>query len=357
MKPPALKEMLQKECHINPLFKKGRDHTLVMALIYVAARFSDPIITPIISGIPLELEFNLIFGLLVAAAIGYSAMLGSVKLAGFLCLLAPVGNMGMMISAAETYSGGFTEMMRRAPTAWYILAVSIICGAVGIVLLVDKSAAAFGKRRKEIQKEYVAALKAYSNAPKNREGGVSDHQAMNQPKEQVESQAPMQKMPPREDMDTNAETRQTESEPPMAAQPREEASTEIAAETKAEPRQQAIAEYMAEFEGVSSTLRAFSTPSPVSQVSKQRFFNLYREMVCKKFGCGEEEVDSATYILIFPGNKLALMKWLPEEKKIYFESNTKRYDTQFHTLMLHVIDYLSKSIGAKFDITDLSKEG
>ena len=354
MKQPVLKKMLQNERHMNLMFNKGWRHTLVMVLIYTAVRFSDPIVA-IACGKPVELEFNLIVELLVPVCIGWVAMLGNVKLAGLLCLLTPAGNAMMIASAAKTYSGGFVEMLHRAPMTWYILAMSVICGAVGIALLIDSAAAAFGKRRKEIQKEYAAAVKAWANEARHKDEVHSEHQEpelVKPPEKQaaVQVQEPIRCIPLQEEAIQKAAVETLAKESVVEKEPEEDLR-----KAKDDSRQQAIAEHMAELEKETLTLRASSIPNAVSKVGKQRFFDLYREMVCKEFGCCEEEVDSATYILVFPGDRLVRMKWLPEEKKIRLESNTKRYGAQFHALMLDVVSYLSKTMGVKFDITDIDE--
>lgn len=353
MKQPLLREMLQKECQRNSSFHKGRRRTLVMALIYIAARFSDPIVGTMVRGVPPELSFELIFGLFVSVCIGWVAMLGDVKLAGVLCLFTPVGNTVAMMSAAKLYSGGFAEMLRRTPLAWYILAMSVICGAVGMVLLIDRTTAVFGRRRKEIQKEYAAALKMWADETRHNQGKpVEQHQPEMEklPKEQAADHEPdaARYVPLYE------ETRVQNDAVEMIEKEAATERTSQEAEEKAKddlPRQSA-AKHLAELEEEPFTLMASSIPTVIAKVNKQRFFDLFRQMVCKEFGCNEEKVDPTAYILVFPENQLALMQWIPEEKKICIKSNTKRYGAQFHTLMLEVISYLSKAMGEKFDITD-----
>lgn len=165
MNKPILKDMIQNEILTNPTFQKGRKCTNTLMFIYIAVRFSDPIVSPILANIPFEISFQILFGLFTALCIGLIAVKGSVKLAGVLCLLTPVGNTTMMMIAARSYVGGFVEMMNTAPTAWYVLATSIICAIIGVWLLADKTIAAFGKRRKTLQKEYVLLLKAGATAP------------------------------------------------------------------------------------------------------------------------------------------------------------------------------------------------
>lgn len=160
MNKPILKGMIQNEIQTNPTFQKGRKCTKTLMFIYIATRFSDPIVSPILAKIPFEVSFQILLGLFIALCIGLIAMTGGVRLAGVLCLMTPVGNATMMLIAAKSYAGGFVEMMHTAPTAWYVLATSIICAIVSVWLLVDKSIVAFGRRRKELQKEYATLLKA-----------------------------------------------------------------------------------------------------------------------------------------------------------------------------------------------------
>lgn len=142
----------------------------------------------------------------------------------------------------------------------------------------------------------------------------------------------------------------------IRGQPQKKISEETAEKAEDDLHRQTIAAHLAELEAEPFTLVASSIPTAASKVSKQRFFDLFREMVCKQFSCREEEVDPATYILVFPENGLAFMRWLPEEKKICIESNTRRYGEQFHALMIEVVSYLSKHMGVKFDITDRDEE-
>lgn len=354
MKQPSLREMLQNERRMNPLFHKGRQHTLVMVLIYIAARFSDPIAGTLLSSVPPELDFDLVFGLFVSVYIGWIAMLGDVKLAGVLCLLTPGGNTMAMMSAAKLYSGGFAEMLRRAPLAWYLLAMSVVCGAAGIALLTDRAIAAFGKRRKEIQKEYAAALKTWTNdAKRNEEERTEYHQPEieKSPKEQAAAYKPdaVRYVPLYEEARVHNDADEIADKKPTT----EKTPQEPEEETKDDLRRQRVTKYLAELEEEPFTLMASSIPTALAKVNKQRFFDLFRQMVCKEFGCCEEKVDPTVYILVFPENQLALMQWVPEEKKICIKSNTRRYGVQFHALMLEVISYLSKNMGVKFDIMDI----
>ncbi len=173
MNKPILKEMVQNEILSNPTFRKGRKYAKVLGIIYIVLRFSDPILSTILANIKFELDFQLLFGLLVSLWIGTAAIRGSVKLSGALFLLTPVGNVFMMLMAAKDYTGGFTEMMRIVPTAWYVLVMSVLCTIVGVWMLVDKNIAEFGRRRRVLQKEYVELLKAWGTAPATADAGKS----------------------------------------------------------------------------------------------------------------------------------------------------------------------------------------
>ena len=232
--------------------------------------------------------------LLFAVLIGYLGIIGSVKLMSGLCLLTPVVNTMMMFSAAQGYTEGFTEILSVAPAAWYVLAFSIICAVVGIVLLANGSARYFGKRRLELRKEYADLVKEYAFIRENEKSSSG--------------------VRPAADV--------------------------------------LIEEDPAEIEGQLLTLRAHSIPNAISKVSKKSVFYLHRELVCKKYKCIDYAVNDETYILTFAGNKKALIKWVPDEKSIYVESSTKYLDEEFHELMLDVIKYLGKNMGSKFEVAD-----
>lgn len=161
MNKPILKDMIKEEMRSNPLFQRGRKYAQVLVALYAVIRFSDPVLSSIIAKAPLEGSFQLVFGLLTALCIAFLGMMGSVKLSGALCLLTPIGNIAMMMVSAQNYAGGFAGMMSAAPIAWYLLGASILSAIAGIGLLADKRIGAFGRRRKEIQREYASLLRAW----------------------------------------------------------------------------------------------------------------------------------------------------------------------------------------------------
>lgn len=163
MKKPILKDMIKEEIKGNPAFQQGRKYALVLVAFYAVIRFSDPVLSSILADAPLQGGFQLVFGLLTALCIAFLGMMGSVKLSGALCLLTPIGNMAMMMVSAQRYEGGFAEMMATAPIAWYLLGASVVCAIAGIGLLADKRIGTFGRRRKEIQREYASLLRAWSS--------------------------------------------------------------------------------------------------------------------------------------------------------------------------------------------------
>lgn len=226
-------------------------------------------------------------------------------------------------------------MMNTAPVAWYVIVVSIICAITGIWLLVDKNVAAFGRRRRELQKEYVDLLKAWGTAPASDESDL-----------------------PQEDVIVS-DVLPKESESVIEACYKEE--IQLRQEEHAElqrlnevSQQENIAKLMHEFKGEDSTLRAFSKVNMISKIPNKRFFDVQRELLCRKFGCSETEIDPATYVIAFPIEGKVLMRWLKEEKRLYMESDTKRYSMQFHKSALDAIAYVGKLIGSKLITTDIS---
>ena len=209
-------------------------------------------------------------------------------------------------------------MMQVAPAAWYVLATSVSCAIIGILLLANGNVRYFGKRRLELQKEYAVLVKEYAYI--------------------------------REDEKVNSDIHTVEKVP-VEEESEEEIEEEIM-ETDNDSFVSAEEYNLDEFEGESSPLHARSIPSAISKVNKKSVFDLHRELVCKKYKCIDQAVDAETYVLTFAGNNKVLIKWIPEGKNIYIECSANHFDEEFHGLMLDVIKYLGKNMGSKFEITD-----
>lgn len=377
MNKPSLKNMIENECANNERFKNGRKLVIALVCIYLAVRFSDLIIPTLISGVPFEIDFGVVASLLFALLIGFLGIIGSVKATAVLCLLTPVVNMLMLFSVAREFPGGFAGMLRLAPAAWYVLIVSAVCTVIGFVLLLNGKVRYFGKRRIELQKEYAALVRAYG-AGLDEEDAVAEWEEV--PQENVSGMCGCAAHQAQKDNCIEAVNQRdvanqaydkkeageagTKGEKNISSQRVTESNvdaTEDIIENKTEAAStmkvcscNKLSE-LDEFEGERSPLRAYSIPSAISKVNKKRVFDLQRDLVCKKYKCTDIEINPETHVLIFAGNKKTLIKWIPEEKRIYLESSTNNFDEDFHDLMFDVISYLGKNMGAKFEIMDSFK--
>ena len=155
----TLKGMIKEEIRYNAVFRKGRHYTQSFIILYGVIRFSDPLFSSILAEVPLEGVFHPAFSVLTVLCIAFLCLLGSVKLAGVLCMLTSISNVIMLFTSARNYTGGFTEMMTTAPIAWYLIGAAVLSVIVGLGLLLNKWVTAFSIRRKELQREYVALLR------------------------------------------------------------------------------------------------------------------------------------------------------------------------------------------------------
>lgn len=120
----------------------------------------------------------------------------------------------------------------------------------------------------------------------------------------------------------------------------------------ADGRQSQLAPYLEEINHWSVDFHARSIPSALCKVDRRMVFELYYEALCKCFSCTAERMDERTVLLIFPKNRLAVMRWLVEKKAVCLESDTARYGQDFHELLLEAAALLHKEPGAKFEIKD-----